>query len=219
MALIDEQYIFGIRVNGCSQQITKLTISQSQIGYDYICNVSLARQCNGNGEFRLAILNKDMIEGLPIGKWTLLTAQITYDWGSSSARFVMLDENGDQTKELLASSEKGSASGFSVEALARSIFSKAHEIVERYPSAKIVNAYEELKKSEPSTSSLVRYRETDECKYLIDRFENYTIDPMRDYLTAYRKLESLLKDDDDVRSKRLLTQATEDLIKIINLFR
>lgn len=76
-----------------------------------------------------------------------------------------------------------------------------------------------LKKAEPSTSSLVKYRETDEYKYLIDRFENFTIEPIRDYLSAYRKFESLLKNDDDVRSKRLLTQATEDLIKIINLFR
>lgn len=219
MALIDEQYIFGIKVNGCSQQITKLTISQFQSEYDYICNVSLARQWNGNGVFRIAILNKDMIEGLPIGKWILLNAQITYDWGCSYATFVMLDENGDQTGQILASSEKGSARGFRVEALARSIFSKAHEIVERYPSAKIVNAYEELIKSEPSTNSLLEYREVDECKYLIDRFENYTITPIRDYLTAFRKLESLLKNDDDVRSKRLLTQATEDLIKIINIFR
>ena len=219
MALIDEQYIFGIKVNDCSQQITKLSISQSQSEYDYICNVALAKQWNGNGKFRIAILNKDLIEGMPIGKWTLLNAQITYDWGSSSARLVMLDENGDQTEQILASSEKGSASGFSVEALARSIFSKAREIVERYPSAKIVNAYEDLKKAEPSTSSLVKYRETDECKYLIDRFENYTIESIRDYLSAYRKFESLLKNDDDVRSKRLLTQATEDLIKIIDLFR
>ena len=219
MALIDEQYIFGIKVNGCSQQITKLSISQSQSEYDYVCNVSLAKQCNGNGEFRIAILNKDMIEGMPIGKWTLLNAQITYNWGSSSARVVMLDENGDQTEQILTSSEKGSASGFSVEALARSIFSKAYEIVERYPSAKIVNAYKNLKKAEPSTSSIVRYRETDEHKYLIDRFENCTVGPLRDYLSAYRKLESLLKNDDDVRSKRLLTLATEVLIKIINIFR
>lgn len=219
MTLIDKQYIFGIKVNGTSQQITKLSISQSQSEYDYICDVALASHSKGNGRFRISILNKDMIEGLPIGKWTLLSAQITYDWGTSSARFVMLDENGDQTGQILAGSEKGSVSGFSVEALARSIFSKAREIAGRYPSAKIFNAYEDLKKAEPSTSSIFTYRETDEYNYLIDRFEKYTIEPIRDYISVYRKFESLLKNDDDIRSKRLLTQATENVIKIINLFR
>lgn len=60
MTLIDEQYIFSIKVSGCSQQITKLSISQSQSEYDYICNVCLASQDHGRGEFRMSILNKDM---------------------------------------------------------------------------------------------------------------------------------------------------------------
>lgn len=217
MTLINEQYIFGIKVNGCSQQITKLSISQSQSEYDYICNVCLASQDHGRGEFRMSILNKDMIEGMHIGKWTLLYAQITYDWACSDATFVMLDEKGEQAEHVLYSHENVSASSFSIEAFVRSIFSKAREIVERYPSANIFNVYKNFKKAEPPVR-FVKYRLTDEHKEVIDRFENYTIEPIRKYLSAYRKLESLLKNDDDVRSKRLLTQATEDLIKIINVF-
>lgn len=218
MALIDEQYIFGIKINGCSQQITKISISHNQSDYDYICNVSLASQCNGNGRFRVSIINKDLVEGLPIAKWTLLDAQITYDWGGSSASFRMQDGDGDITDRIVASSERGSASGFSVESLARSIFSKAKEIVERFPSAKVVNAFQNVEKSKPSTSSIQMYRETDETKYIIDRFVNSTIKPLNDYLTEFRKLESLLKGDDDIKSKRLLTLATEDCLNIIKLF-
>lgn len=218
MALIDEQYIFGIKINGCSQQITKISISHNQSDYDYICNVSLASQWNGNGRFRVSIINKDLVEGLPIAKWTLLDAQITYDWGGSSASFRMQDGDGDITDRIVASSEKGSASGFSVESLARSIFSKAKEIVERFPSAKVVNAFQNVEKSKPSTSSIQMYRETDETKYIIDRFVNSTIKPLNDYLTEFRKLESLLKGDDDIKSKRLLTLATDDCLNIIKLF-
>lgn len=218
MALIDEQYIFGIKINGCSQQITKISISHNQSDYDYICNVSLASQWNGNGRFRVSIINKDLVEGLPIAKWTLLDAQITYDWGGSSASFRMQDGDGDITDRIVASSERGSASGFSVESLARSIFSKAKEIVERFPSAKVVNAFQNVEKSKPSTSSIQMYRETDETKYIIDRFVNSTIKPLNDYLTEFRKLESLLKGDDDIKSKRLLTIATNDCLNIIKLF-
>ncbi|QCD42399.1 hypothetical protein [Duncaniella dubosii] len=218
MALIDEQYIFGIKINGCSQLITKLPISQDQSNYDYICNVALASQWNGNGKFRVSILNKDLVEGLPIGTWTLLEAQITYDWGGSSASFRMQDGDGDITDRIVASSGKGSASGFSVESLARSIFSKAKEVVERFPSAKVVNAFQNVEKSKPVIASILRYRETDETKYIIDRFANSTIKPLNDYLIEFRKFESLLKGGDDIKSKRLLTLATDECLGIIKLF-
>lgn len=218
MALVDEQYIFGIKVNGCSQLITKLSISQDQSEYDYICNVTLSSQWNGNGKFRVSVINKDLVEGLPIGLWTLLDAQISYDWGGSTASFRMQDVNGNITDRIVASTEKGSASGFNVESLTRSIFSKAKEIVERFPSAQIVNAFEEYKKSKPTTSSVLMYRDTEETKYIIDRFVNYTIKPINNYLLNFRKLESLLEEDKDIRSKRLLTHAIDECLNIIRLF-
>lgn len=217
MVLIDQQYIFGIRVNGNSQQISKLSISDNQSNFDYICNVAIENQWNGNGHFRLSIVNSERIEGLPIGKWTLLKGRIGYDWGGSSASFIMEDENGELTERIFAGSGKGSASGFSVESLARSIFTKANEIVERFPSAKIVNAYQKFQSAKPTKRLLLMYKETDEEIYIIDRFESSTIKPLSAYLDKFRELETLLKGNEDIRSKRLLTQATDECVKVIKL--
>lgn len=218
MVLIDEQYIFGIKVNGSSLRITKLSISDSQSGYDYICNVALKSQKNGNGSFRVAITNSERYEGLPIGTWILLRGEIRYDWGSASAYFTMQDELGEQTKEIKAASDKGSASGFSVEALVRSIFTKANEIVDRFPSAMIFNAYHDVEVSRPNINHLLMYKETDEGKYIVDRFENYTIKPLSSYLNNVRHYESILKDKQDIRAERLLTEITEQVLRIIRLF-
>ncbi len=217
MALIDQQYIFGIRVNGASQLITKLSISDNQSDYDYICNVAIENQWNGNGRFGLSIVNSDRIEGMPIGRWTLLNGRIGYDWGGSSASFIMEDENGNLTNRISAGTGKGSASGFSVETLARSIFTKANEIVDRFPSAQIVNAYLRVEDDKPTASSLLMYKETDDKKYFIDRFENYTIKPLSTYLERFRELEVLLKGSEDIRCKRLLTQVTDECVKIIKM--
>lgn len=168
MGLIDQQYIFGIKINGCSQYITKLSISDDQSGYDYVCNITLGSQWNGNGCFRVSFVNSERFEGMPIGECTLLRGEIRYDWGSASAYFTMQDDLGEQTEEIKASSDKGSASGFSVEALARSIFTKANEIAERFPSAKIVNAYRDVEVTTPTPNHLLMYKETDEAKYRVD---------------------------------------------------
>lgn len=218
MTLIEEQYIFGIKVNGCSQYITKLSISENQSVYDYICNVTLGSHKNGNGRFRVSFVNSERNEGLPIGEWILLRGEIRYDWGSASAYFTMQDKLREQTKEIKASSDKGSASGFSVEALARSIFTKANEIVDRFPSAKIVNAYQDVVVSRPMNSNLLMYKEANEVKYLIDRFENYTIKPLLTYLNNFRKFQSLMKDNEDIKARRLLTEITNEVLKIISLF-
>ena len=89
---------------------------------------------------------------MPIGRWTLLNGRIGYDWGGSSASFIMEDENGNLTDRISAGTGKGSASGFSVETLARSIFTKANEIVDRFPSAQIVNAYLRVEDEKPTAS-------------------------------------------------------------------
>lgn len=217
MALIDQQYIFGIRVNGNSQEILKLSISDNQNNFDYICNVAIENQWNGNGHFRLSIVNSEKIEGMPVGKWTLLKGRIGYDWGGSSASFIMEDVNGDLTERILAGSGKGSASGFSVETLVRSIFTKANEIVERFPSAKIVNAYQEFQATKPSSRLLLMYKEVQEERFIIERFENSTIKPMSIYLDKFRELEALLKGSEDIRSKRLLTHVTDECVKVIKL--
>lgn len=214
-----DQYIFGIKVNGCSQHIKKLSISESQTGYDYICNVLLENDRNGNGNYHISIVNKDMIEGLPIGNWTLLNGEIIYDWGKSIASFFMLDKNGYQTNQIFAGSLRGSAGGFSVETLVHSIISKAQQIVERYPSAKIANAYLHFNGSKPVSGDMLKFRRTDEDEAIIDSFEKSMIKPMCRCLSEYRKLKMLLKDSKDIRSTRLLNQATKDLLDLIKFFR
>ncbi|MBD5205386.1 MAG: hypothetical protein HDS71_06280 [Bacteroidales bacterium] len=218
MALIEEQYIFGIKVNGSSQQITKISISDDQSVYDYICNIALESQWNGNGRFRVAIVNSERIEGLPIGNWVLISGRIGYDWGGSSATFKMQDENGVITERITADTGKGSASGFSVESLARSIFTKASEIVEHFPSASIVNAYQEYQKSIPSARILFMYREATEPKNILDRFERDTIKELSNYLVKFRILENLLKENEDTRSKRLLAEVTDECVNVVKLF-
>lgn len=61
------------------------------------------------------------------------------------------------------------------------------------------------------------YKETDDKKYFIDRFENYTIKPLSTYLERFRELEVLLKGSEDIRCKRLLTQVTDECVKIIKM--
>lgn len=61
------------------------------------------------------------------------------------------------------------------------------------------------------------YKETDEEIYIIDRFESSTIKPLSAYLDKFRELETLLKGNEDIRSKRLLTQATDECVKVIKL--
>ena len=43
--------ILGIKCNGVSMKIDTLEINSDQTAYDYICNVMLAMESNGNGRY------------------------------------------------------------------------------------------------------------------------------------------------------------------------
>lgn len=213
-----QQLIFGIKVNGVSFKIDTLNIESDQTIYNYICNVILVDSFNGNGSYDVTIVNNNLIPGCPIGKWKILSASIKFDWGTSYAWFILVDEKGQETRRILTSSQRGSNYGFSVEYLTRSIFPKAQQIVSEFPSASIYNAYNEFNESKPDPDRLKRYLEKTEADDCIEYFIDNTLDKMRDYLINYKKFTSLLIESEDLRSKSLLIKATEECQKVITYF-
>lgn len=201
--------IFGIKCNGVSIEASQISIEEDQSRFDYICNVSLKDSWNGNGTYEVSIINKDYIQGLPVGKWRLSKAWITYNWGDSSAKLVMEDEDGNDTCDIIASTDRGSAGGFHVPSLARTIFTKAQEVVRDYPNAKICSAIIELHESQKKLNisflkeyCLGKVKEKGDEEY-VDNIE-YVILKLSKHFEVYKKTKELLKEQEDQRSKQLL---------------
>lgn len=209
-----QECILGIKINGVSCKIDALQISDDQTSYDYICNVSPSRQVNGNGSFDITILNQEFNEGMPLGKWTLLGGTITYDWGESKVTFILQDENGIKTNPIVSGNSKGSARGFQIEGLARSIFSKAREIVTEYPTATIYNIACEFRKIKFSDYDVKSFAKKSDASALIDDFED-TITHYRKYLENFRKLKDLLSTRNDEKSSKLLKIITAECVETI----
>lgn len=215
--------IFGIKCNGVSISVNQISIDSDQSGYDYICNVSLKDSYNGNGTYDVSIINKDYIQGMPVGKWRIKKAWISYDWGSSYAKLIMEDEDGNETKTIFADEQKGSTSGFHLPSLARTIFTKAQEVVRDYPNAKICNTMMELNESKKHFNLSYykrRYKEVlnepDE-KYI--DFISFVTHEISNHLNVYKQTVELLKKYDDQRSVRLLNDITFDCRKLLKCFR
>lgn len=201
--------IFGIKCNGVSIEVSQISIDDDQSRFDYICNVSLKDAWNGNGTYDVSIINKDYFQGLPVGKWRLSKAWITYNWGDSFAKLVMEDEDGNETCDIIASADRGSAGGFHVSSLARSVFTKAQEVVRDYPNAKICSAIIELHESQKqlNVSFLKEYclgkvKEKSDEEY-VDNIE-YVILKLSKHFEVYKRTKELLKEQEDQRSKQLL---------------
>ena len=215
--------IFGIKCNGVSISVSQISIDEDQSKFDYICNVSLKESYNGNGKYDVSIINQDYIQGMPVGKWRIKEAWISYDWGDSYAQLIMEDEDGNETCKITADDQKGSASGFHGPSLARTIFTKAQEIVRDYPNAKVCNAVMELNKSKKDFSLSYmknRYKEvldkSDE-EYL--NFIEYLSSKVSQHLGVYKKTKALLEQNDDNRSKKLLKEITSDCRNLLNSFK
>ena len=214
---LQKELILGINANGVSFNIEILKIDDDQSKYEYICNVSESSSSNGNGSYSINIVNKELIKGLPVGKWTLLEGHIQYDWGASDSFFTMIDERGENTNIIFASAAKGSASGFNIEALTRAIFTKAREIVSEYPSARIYNSCASFLKhsKRPSQSSLQRYLEREDSIDAINTFIKQTLNPLVEYIQLYKKTIEILEREDDIRSARLLDKVHNECYKTI----
>lgn len=206
--------IFGIKCNGVSILASEISIDDDQSVYDYICNVSLKNSENGNGTYDVSIINKDYIQGMPVGKWRIKEAWISYDWGRSYAMLIMEDEDGNETCDITADDQRGSASGFHVPSLARTIFTKAQEIVRDYPNAKVFNAIMELKKSKKDFNLSYhqkRYKEVlNESDEVYIDFIRFATENISNHLKVFEETKSILEEYDDDRSKKLLKDIISD---------
>jgi hypothetical protein len=216
-------YIFGIKCNGVSIAVSQITINDDQTRFDYICNVSLMNSNNGNGTYDVSIINKDRIQGMPVGKWRIKKAWINFNWGDSSSLFIMEDEDGKETIEIVADKQKGSMSGFNTPSLTWSIFTRAQEIVRDYPNALIYNAIVELNESKRYFNLLYldRYRvnvlnKSDET--YIEYFGSALIE-LSKHLVVFNKVKEQLEELDDQRSKILLKDITTDCRKLLEGFK
>lgn len=217
-----DECIFGIRCNGVSISVNKISIDSDQSAYDYICNVSLKDSYNGNGTYDVSIINKDYIQGMPVGKWRIKKAWISYDWGSSYAKLIMEDEDGNETKTIYADDQKGSTSGFHLPSLARTIFTKAQEVVRDYPNAKICNAIMEWNNSKKDFNlsyHINRYKEVSNGpdEEYID-FMEFAAKKISNYIKIYKSTVDLLQNSDDIRSQRLLKDITSECRALLNKY-
>lgn len=212
--------ILGIRCNGVSIKIDTLQFESDQSEYDYICNVNLSSSSNGNGTYNISIVNKDLAQGFPIGKWRITKAYIAFDWGKSVAKFIITDENGNETKPLTASQQRGTASseGFNTNSLARSIFAKAQMVISEYPSAAICDAVIEF--DEQSSDYTWRYikesfskggRNAEQYIELI----GYLSKKVAEYTNSYKRLKEILELNDDPKAKQLLIKINNDCRNVL----
>lgn len=220
--LTDQTCVLGIIVNGVSHKIDTLDIESDQSTYDYICNVTSSGDNNGNGEFNISIVDKNLIKGIPVGNWILVEGGIIYNWGASDAYFFMLDEQGNKTKRIYSSSSSGSATGFSIEVLTRSIFTKARDIVAEYPSAQIYNEVSRFLNSSFARhlKPIKKYNGDEDLKESNENFYKGTLKPLADYIELYNNTVKILENNEDIRSKRLLdkviSECHQTLIKLAN---
>ena len=212
--------IFGIKCNGVSISISQINIDEDQSKFDYICNVSLKNEWNGNGTYDISIINKDYIQGMPIGNWHINKASISYFWGKSCAYLIMEDKDGNETSSITAGCQSGSSKGFNVQSLARSIFTKAQEIVRDYPNAKIYNAINDLNNTKKKLYYITRYKEfLDKSDELYIFFWDSVTEEISKYLKVFNATTKLLKESEDQRSKRLLKDITSDCRTILENFK
>ena len=213
-----DDYIFGIKCNGVSIHVSQISIDEDQSKDDYICNVSLKDSWNGNGTYDISIVNKDFIHGMPVGRWRIKEAWISYNWGDSTARLIMEDPDGNETCDLVADSQRGSAGGFHIPSLARTIFTKAQEVVRDYANAKVCNAVAELKASKDKLNiSFLKQCLNSEEKGDEEYISNieYVVSKLAKHLNVYKSTKDLLSNEEDQRSKILLKNITSECKRLL----
>ena len=200
-------------------KIDTLEIDGDQTAYDYICNVMLAVESNGNGRYDISIVDKEFIQGFPFGEWRITKAWIIFNWGFAEAKYVMSDKYGNLTHEIIASRQKGSISGFSTSILTKSIFASAQKIVCDYPSAPIcdsVMALDNLVDGLNPQSIKESYKKYQRKETYYTKTEDfldsigYWAKKVSDIVAKYKDVTKMLSDIDDPRAKQLIVRTTED---------
>lgn len=207
--MADKNKIYGIKINGTSIELISLSIEDDQTSFEYICNVSLCENTNGNGRYSISILNKHFEKGLPIGNWKLVEGRIGYDWGGSTATFIMQDSLGNRTTRCFGMSGRGSARGFDVDTLTQSIFPAAVNIVASYPSAEAYNVCMKFfeKSNHAQYSSCRKFVDAESPKESVTYFKKENLQPLQCFVEEFEELVNTLTDNDDSRSKNLLNEA------------
>ena len=212
---MEDSYILGIKRNGVSLKIDTLTFEADQPGYEYISNINRVSRSGGNGQYNITVTDHNLNQGCPIGNgWKLISGNIYYYWSEAYAYFIMSDEHGVKTKEILASQEKTPLSkGYNIDALAKSIFFKTHEIVLQFPSASIYNAYMDFINKKPKYHLGVIDREGN--SETVKGFINGNYEKITDYIDKYKQLSLLLSTSKDSKCEQLLMDADEVMVEFI----
>lgn len=207
--------IFGVFVNGLSYRLEELTFEESQEEYPFIITTTTDNR-NGNGIVKLNILNKDYSEGIPVSNWSIVSGRIGYDWGSSDLLIILRDADGALTEPIKVTSAKGSASGFNIGKMTGQIFSKAQEIVMKFPSARIYNAFEKFSWScrGLSRTKLSHFVEEGTVKEAIAKFGG-DLNKINEIIENYRTLASLLSNCDSPKCAPLEIEATEKCLNTL----
>lgn len=214
----NKEGIFGIRLNNSSFKLDPLNFEDDQSMYEVICNVDLSNYHKGNGSFSVSFTSKNGLQGMLINNWTLLEGYIRFDWGESESYFWLLDQKGVKTTRIKAGSSHGSHSGFNVESLTKSILLESRNIILRFPSASIYNAFSDFMDTqtlspEDARQFLEGYSNID----IINTFQNHTLRFYTDFLHRYNDLMKLLSNCEDERCKHLANIATVKCSNAIKL--
>ena len=203
---MEDSYILGIKRNGVSLKIDTLTFEADQSGYEYISNINRVSRSGGNGQYNITVTDHNLNQGCPIGNgWKLISGNIYYYWSEAYAYFILSDEHGVKTKEILASQEKTPLSkGYNID---------AQEIVLQFPSASIYNAYMDFVDKKPKYHLGVIDREGN--SETVQGFINGNYERIVNYIDKYKQLLQLLSDLEDPKCEQLLMEADEVMIGFI----
>ena len=122
-----------------------------------------------------------------------------------------------KTKEILASQEKTPLSkGYNIDALAKSIFFKAQEIVLQFPSASIYNAYMDFIDEKPKYHLGVVDRESNSDT--VQGFINGNYEKIVDYIDKYKQLSLLLSNSNNPKCEQLLMDIDGVMVEFIKKY-
>lgn len=208
---MEKDYNFGVIIDGSSFRLENLQPLSNRNKYNYFCNVSRVCYFNGNGSYDITITDKDFNRGCPVGKWKIVSGKIHYCWVSISSRFVLMDEYGRETCEIMAYKQNTPQyQGYDIEALTRAIFSKAVEIISRFPSSEIYNAYKEFMDYKINEYDIKEYIYKETKSESIGYLFNKSFPKLLGYSDKYNKIHDML-DPDDERSKPLLIEIEDKM--------
>lgn len=213
---IEDEYSFGITIDGPCFKLDNLSSVPNKQIYDYFCNVTRISSYNGNGVYNVTIIDKLFNQGCPIGKWKLISGKIRYNWGNIMSSFVLMDENGEKTNEIEAHKDvfPRTQTYNAIEPLTRAIFSKAIEIVSRFQSSEVYNTYQKFMSESIPLYAIQEYANSHTKTETIKYFFDECVFSLQKYYNEYTKLCKLM-DLEDERNKPLLVDIADKMYNFL----